>query len=150
MRFLKYLQEKYTGIYKYAGHHTEVYENPSPNEIRMMPKIYKSSDTYPDCSIRFIAYAPKKQIFIWASDGGIHMGVFKYLKQKGELGGARHIADTGVFSGYASQGGNKMQFERGYGLGAGEIDIRTSDWAYLNNYFGNMARVADYIGRPDD
>jgi len=86
MRFLKYLQENYIGIYKYAGMHTEIYENPSPNEIRFMPSIQKKEQHIdPEETIRFLAYAPTQQIFIWKSEGGIHDYVMDYLHSKRKI-----------------------------------------------------------------
>lgn len=142
MRFLKYLQENYIGIYKYAGMHTEIYENPSPNEIRFMPSIQKKEQHIdPEETIRFIAYAPTQQIFIWKSEGGIHDYVMDYLHSKRKIREAWNSSASGLFAGYAMPKGNKMFFTRGYQIFGGLL----YEWGWLSKYFSNMNKIILYI-----
>jgi hypothetical protein len=140
MRLKKYLQEEYIGIYKYAGEHTEIYENPNANEIRFMPTFQKSEKHInPDETIRFIAYAPTEQLFMWRSDGGIHDYVLDYLHTKRKIRDAWSLEADGVFAGYAIPESGQMKFTRGYSV-FGEYD-----WSWLSKYFLNMGKVYSYI-----
>jgi hypothetical protein len=148
MRLKRYLKEEFIGMYKYGGLATEVYENPNPNEIRFMPTIY-NEPKHPelmDCSIRFLALGSKQKLFIWASDGGVHYHVLEWLQLKKKIPTdvyGREPAD--IVSGYASPQGNKMKFERGYGLGTRGYDISKGIWDWLDKYFVNMPQLMNYI-----
>ncbi|HRR49284.1 MAG TPA: hypothetical protein P5293_04955 [Bacteroidales bacterium] len=140
MRLKKYLNEEFIGVYKYGGWHTEIYENPNANEIRFMPSIQKTEEFLnPEDSIRFIAYAPSEQLFMWASDGGVHEFVLDYLHSKRKIRAAWSLEANGVFAGYAARSGSKMEFTRGYSI-HGDFD-----WEWLSKYFSNMNRVISYI-----
>jgi hypothetical protein len=134
MRFKKYLEENYIGTYKGSVKFGEVYENPSPNEIRSMP----SKSRFWDDSIRFFAYAPEKTIYIWGADAGIHDTVLDFLHTKRKLRTVYDVEGDGVLAGYAEKTGDKMSFTKGYGAAKG---IGNYEWDWLSKYFRNMEYI---------
>lgn len=148
MRLLKFLQEEYVAAYGTYGMDTEgynyIYRNPTAKEISNLVSAFieRMGKSYglEEIDIRWVAYEPKKSLFIWLDDVDIHEDVVEFLIRKGHTKppGVKTLNavswGTGNYAGgYAkvSSFDGKLIIKKTYSLNP------KKKWNFLKKYFIN-------------
>lgn len=123
MRLQQYINEKYLARFKdlFIDSSTEIYVNPSMRDLKELKN-----------SVRFIADAKTKRVYVWNAMDLFHKSAWERLKEKGHGKGGEYDRTNHVVAGEGRKKGRKIVVDPGM-----MIFIRGNfqyDWSFAEKY----------------
>ena len=115
------LLEKWITAFKKYGHVVEVFENPTPKEIREFKKAF-----------RFILDSKNKKVYIWDAMGAVHSDGWKHIKN--DIGDTRMLYQTGdLLPGTLENKSINIYGSKGIHPKFRKL-MRETDWSFASNW----------------